>query len=263
MVSSASALSSRRLWLDSGQVPVLPETPHPPRPRNQVILGQKETELREYRSEASDDRYDNSASWVFCDFRISCMWVIWGTEFPQPLYLLTLQVRYTTFGWSQHPQIHSLHNKQNNQSASVVGQILTTFKGQILTTFKTCLNPAYFCGNHRSPLSGSSAQPFLEPLVLLFWILGTFGFPWIAAFQLPLDSHPSILEWSDGGTGWAVPLIIVLSVWCDNQTGLVPGRTCVHVCRNRQFSWLFLNKTDLPNYGNNYLRYWTANAPEQ
>ena len=31
-------------------------------------------------------------------------------------------------------------------------------------------------------LSGTSAQPIPEPLVLLFWILGTLDFPWIAAF---------------------------------------------------------------------------------
>ena len=30
---------------------------------------------------------------------------------------------------------------------------------------------------------GPSAQPFLEPLVLLFWILGTLSFPWNATFH--------------------------------------------------------------------------------
>ena len=35
----------------------------------------------------------------------------------------------------------------------------------------------------RSPLFGTSAQPFLEPLVLLVWILGTLGFPWITTFH--------------------------------------------------------------------------------
>ena len=42
-------------------------------------------------------------------------------------------------------------------------------------TTKSCC----FGGNRHSTLSGTSAQPFLEPLVILLWILGTYGFPWI------------------------------------------------------------------------------------
>ena len=38
-----------------------------------------------------------------------------------------------------------------------------------------------FCGNRHSP--ETSAQTFLEPLVLLFLILGTLGFPWIVTFH--------------------------------------------------------------------------------
>ena len=40
-----------------------------------------------------------------------------------------------------------------------------------------------FGGTRWSPLSGTSPRPFLELLVLLFWILGTFSFPWVATLN--------------------------------------------------------------------------------
>ena len=42
----------------------------------------------------------------------------------------------------------------------------------------------YFGGNLHTTV--------LEPLVLLFWILGMLGFKWIATFHFPLDGHPSM-----------------------------------------------------------------------
>ena len=47
----------------------------------------------------------------------------------------------------------------------------------------------FFGGNHRSPLPGISAQPFLEPLVLLFLDLGH------ARFSMDCNLSPS--------TGWS------------------------------------------------------------
>ena len=50
-----------------------------------------------------------------------------------------------------------------------------------------------FDSNHCSLLSGISAQPFLEPLILL--ILSMFGFPGIATYHLPLDGYSTMIGW--------------------------------------------------------------------
>ena len=77
-----------------------------------------------------------------------------------------------------------------------------------------------FCGKSRSPLSGTSVQPFLETLVLLFWILGTLGFPHITTFRW-MVTHPC----SDPDCVWLTPGItldatIILCIQTTMQVAL-------------------------------------------
>ena len=46
-----------------------------------------------------------------------------------------------------------------------------------------------FGGNHHRPLSGTSAQQFFEPLVLLLWIWGTLDFPCIVTYLCTDPDH--------------------------------------------------------------------------
>ena len=41
----------------------------------------------------------------------------------------------------------------------------------------------YFHNTHCSSFTGASAQPILEPLLLVFWPCGMLGFPWTVTLK--------------------------------------------------------------------------------